>query len=61
MHDNSVREHLNKTNQATTSLELCQSLLGEYSKPAIKANDDITIVIATHTGGAMEPLTHYEI
>jgi sigma-B regulation protein RsbU (phosphoserine phosphatase) len=57
----SVREHLNKTNQAITSLELCQSLLGEYSRPEIKANDDITIVIAKHTGGAMEPVKTYEI
>ena len=57
----SVREHLNKTNQATTSLELCQSLLGEYSRPAIKANDDITIVIVKHTGGAVAPLNTYEI
>ena len=44
----SLRELLNKTSQAT-SLQLCQGLLGELSKPAIKADDDITLVIAKYT------------
>jgi hypothetical protein len=51
----SLREFLNKTNQ-TTSLQLCHRLLGELSKPAIKADDDITLVIVKHTGGIMQPL-----
>jgi phosphoserine phosphatase RsbU/P len=56
----SLRELVNKTNQAT-SLQLCQGLLGEFSKPAIEADDDITLVIAKFTGGAMETLNDYGI
>ena len=51
----SLRELVNKTNQAT-SLQLCQGLLGKFSKPAIEADDDITLVIAKFTGGVMETL-----
>jgi sigma-B regulation protein RsbU (phosphoserine phosphatase) len=50
----SLRELLNKTNQATSG-QLCQSLLGRFSKPTIRADDDITLVIAKFTGGVMEP------
>ena len=57
---NSLRELLNTTNQAT-SLRLCQGLLGKFSKPAIEADDDITLVIAKFTGGVMETLNDYEI
>ena len=46
----SLRERLNKTSQAT-SLQLCQSILDEFSKSAIRADDDITLVIAKYTGG----------
>ncbi len=56
----SLKELLNKTSQAT-SLQLCQSLLGGFSKPAIEADDDITLIVATFTGGVMEPLSDYEI
>ncbi len=56
----SLREFLNKTNGAT-SLQLREGLLGELSKPAIEADDDITLVIAKHTGGVIAPLNHYEI
>jgi serine phosphatase RsbU (regulator of sigma subunit) len=50
----SLKKHLNKTSQGASSLQLRQSLLSELSKPAIKADDDITLVIAKHTGGVME-------
>jgi hypothetical protein len=51
---------LNKAKQAS-SLQLCHRILGEFSKPAIKADDDITLVIAKYTGGVMEPLDGYAI
>ena len=56
----SLRELLNKNNRAT-SLQLCHRLLGEFSKPAIKADDDITLVIAKHTGAVIESLNDHEI
>jgi sigma-B regulation protein RsbU (phosphoserine phosphatase) len=48
----SLRDLLNKTNQAT-SLQLCEGILGKFSKPAIKPDDDITLVIAKYTGGEL--------
>jgi sigma-B regulation protein RsbU (phosphoserine phosphatase) len=51
----SLRERLNKTNQAT-SLQMCQGILDEFSKTASRADDDITLVIAKFAGGVMEPL-----
>jgi serine phosphatase RsbU (regulator of sigma subunit) len=56
----SLRQFLNKTGQASSE-QLRQSLLGEVSKPAVKADDDITLVIARHSGGAIEPLNYHEI
>ena len=56
----SLRDFLNKTSQAT-SLQLCQGLLAELSKPAIRADDDITLVVAKYTGGVMEPVNDREI
>jgi serine phosphatase RsbU (regulator of sigma subunit) len=56
----SLKELLNKTNQAT-SLQLRQGLLGALSKLAIKADDDITLVIVKYTGGVMEPPDNFEI
>ena len=55
----SLAELLNKSNQAT-SLQLCHHLLSQFSIPAIKADDDITLVIAKHTGGVMELFGDYE-
>ncbi len=46
-----LREFLNKTEPGTSSQQ-CDHLLGQLSKPAIKADDDITLVIAKHTGGS---------
>jgi hypothetical protein len=46
----SLREFLNKTKPGA-SLQLCNLLLDQLSKQAIKADDDITLVIAKHTGG----------
>jgi len=51
----SLRQRVNQTNQAT-SLQLCQGLIGAFSKSAIEADDDLTLVIAKFTGGVMEPL-----
>ena len=48
----SLREFLNKTKPGTSS-QLCGYLIGQLSKPAIKADDDITLVIAKHTGGGV--------
>ncbi len=48
----SLREFLNKTKPGA-SLQQCDDLLGPLSKPAIKADDDITLVIAKHTGGEL--------
>ena len=45
----SLREFLNKTKPGT-SLQLCDQLLDQLSKPGIKADDDITLVIAKHSG-----------
>ena len=45
----SLRELLNKTGQAT-SMQLSHLLLGAFSKPGIKADDDITLIIAKHSG-----------
>ena len=56
----SLRELLNVTNQAT-SLQMCEGILHEFSKPAIRADDDITLVIAKYTGGVMEPVNDREI
>ncbi len=56
----SLIELVNKTHQAT-SLQLCQGLLREFSKPAIEADDDITLVIAKFTGGITEFVNDYEI
>ena len=50
----SLKELLNKTSQGT-SLQLRQSLLGRLSKPAIEADDDITLIVAKFTGGFMKP------
>ncbi len=50
-----LKELLNKTGKAA-SLQLRQRLLREFSKPAIEADDDITLVIAKFAGGFMEPL-----
>ncbi len=51
----SLIELLNTTDQAT-SLQLCHLILSQFSKPAIKADDDITLVIAKHTSGGVELL-----
>jgi serine phosphatase RsbU (regulator of sigma subunit) len=52
----SLRDLLNKTSPDASSSQLSQSLLSELSKPAIKADDDITLVIAKHTGSkVMQP------
>jgi serine phosphatase RsbU (regulator of sigma subunit) len=48
----SLREFLNKAKPGT-SLQLCDHLLGKLCKPAIKPDDDITVVIAKHTGGEL--------
>ena len=55
----SLMELLNKTGQAT-SLQMCHRLLGRFSRPTIKADDDVTLIIAKHTGGVMEPFNCYK-
>ncbi len=46
----SLRELLNKTNQATSS-QLSQGFVRDPFKPVIKADDDITFVMAKFTDG----------
>ena len=56
----SLRALLSKTSQAT-SLQMCEGLLSEFSKSAIKADDDITLVIAKYNGGVIEPFDDPEL
>ena len=56
----SLREFLNKTKQGT-SLQLCDRLIDQLSKPAIKVDDDITLIIAKFTGSFTEFVNDYEI
>ncbi len=58
----SMREHLNKTGHSKNSYEMRESLVSEvFPEPALKADDDITLIIAQHTVMAMEPIVDYEI
>ncbi len=56
----SLIEFLNKTKPGT-SLQLCDHLLDQLSKPGIKVDDDITLIIAKFTGGFTEFVNDYEI
>lgn len=57
-----MREHLNKTGHSKNSYEMRESLVSEvFPEPALKADDDITLIIAQHTVMAMEPIVDYEI
>jgi sigma-B regulation protein RsbU (phosphoserine phosphatase) len=57
----SLKELLNNSNQSSV-FQLCQGLVGElFSNPAVKAEDDITLIIAKHTGAVMEAIDDYEI
>ena len=51
----SMRDILNTASEAT-SLQLSHRVLHEFSKAAIKADDDVTLIIARNTGAVTAPL-----
>ena len=57
-----LREFLDKAEPNKNAHQLCQSIVGHlFSEAATKALDDITLVIAKHTGSVMEPAIDYEV
>ncbi len=57
-----LREFLDKADQNKDAYQLCQDVVGHlFSEPATKAVDDITLVIAKHTGSVKEPIIDYEV
>ncbi len=57
-----LREFLSKAEPNKNADQLCHSVIGHlFSEPATKALDDITLVIAKHTGSVREPVIDYEV
>ncbi len=57
-----LRDFLNKAEEGKDAYQLCQSVVSQlFSDPTVKAEDDITLVIAKHTGRTTEPVVDYEI
>ncbi len=57
-----LRELLDKADQNKDADQLCQSVVGHlFSEPTTKAFDDVTLVIAKHTGSVRESVIDYEV
>ena len=57
-----LRELLDQLNGGENALQLCQSILGRlFAEPSVKAVDDITLVVARHTGAVTEAIIDYEV
>jgi len=57
-----LREFLDKADQNKDADQLCQSLVGRlFAEPKTKAFDDVTLVIAKHTGSVRESIIDYEV
>jgi len=57
-----LREFLDQADQNADADQLCQSVVGHlFSEPATKALDDVTLVIAKHTGSVRESVIDYEV
>jgi sigma-B regulation protein RsbU (phosphoserine phosphatase) len=55
----SLKEHL-EAGKCNTSLAAVESIVNRlFQRPGTKANDDITLVVATHTSGVFEPGVDY--
>ncbi len=58
----SLRDFLNGAPPWETSSDLCKAVVNRlFSKPAAMPDDDVTLVVAKNTGGAVELIADYEI
>jgi sigma-B regulation protein RsbU (phosphoserine phosphatase) len=57
----SLREFLNASKERA-SCQICQGITSRlFFDPAIKAEDDLTLIVAKRTGKGMEPVIDYEV
>jgi sigma-B regulation protein RsbU (phosphoserine phosphatase) len=58
----SLKDFLNSLPRWESSSDLCEAVVGQlFARPAAMPDDDLTLIVAENTGGAVELIDDYEI